>query len=121
MEKSNESKTCQVSPTFTTMMLIVRWQDEPESRIYRLQDLYAGPGPSDASEPEKLQYDVFMHILVDDLAFSPAHDLLIYDCVQEGRILVSNEKIWRAAIWDMFNQSQRYFKFQLQRRRRSDG
>lgn len=106
----------QEPPALTTMMLVIRWQDEATSRIYRTQDLCSEQDADGVDRLDSLQYEVFMSILTTDFDFSPDGDVLLYDCVDEGRMVVSNEKIWRAALWDMFNQGQRYFKFKLQRK-----
>lgn len=106
----------QEPPALTTMMLVIRWQDEAASRIYRTQDLCSERDADVVDGLDSLQYGVFMSILTTDFDFSPDGDVLLYDCVDEGKMVVSNEKIWRAALWDMFNQGQRYFRFKLQRK-----
>lgn len=115
--RSSELLRRQEPPPLADRMLIVPWQDETASRVYRIQELWTGQYTGiNADGLDSLRHEVFMSILVTDCSFSPDSDILLYNCGDEGAMIVSNEKIWRAALWDMFNQDQRYFRFRLQRK-----
>jgi hypothetical protein len=96
-------------------IFVLRWQDEGEARLYRPEDFWSSQVDGGTNTLDSLRYEDFMNVLISDLSFTPSRDVLIYDCVDEGRILVSNEKVWKAALSDMFNQGYRHFKFMLQK------
>lgn len=100
-----------------TQLVVVRREGEEGARIYRLDDFCSAGSIDGASNLDNLQFDQFLTMLDGDFAYHPEKDILSYDCAGEGIILVSNEKIWKAALLDMSSQGQRHFGFRLRRKR----
>lgn len=106
----------QVPNHFDAHMIIVRRQEEEGGRMYRLEDISPGQGFDGERTLEGLEFAQFVSILNTDFAFVHDRDVLVYESANTGKILVSNEKVWKAALWDMRSQGQRHFSFQLQRK-----
>jgi len=97
-----------------TRKVIVQREDGREARIYRIQDFSSRQSTETVLELDDLNYEDFMNTL--DTDFRTDRDVLTCYCEEGVKIIVSSEKVWKAALSEMFDRNERHFKFTLEPR-----
>lgn len=100
-----------------TSVIVIRRYDEEEGIIYRLSDFCFSENHKTAMvRIDDLAFGRFVKTLTKDIAYVPDEDVISYECQDVGKLRISSEQIWRAALWDMHNQGERRLRFEVQRK-----
>jgi hypothetical protein len=99
-------------------MIVIRRYGEDGGRMYRLTDFYSAEDEVTQVRVDDLRFERFIDTLIRDVAYVAEEDIIWYEYTSDEKILISNEQVWRAALWDMYSQGERRFKFKVQREKR---
>ena len=62
-----------------------------------------------------LQFDIFVNMLQEEMAYDKAMETIVYQCGDEDKVEIKNERVWRAALSEMFCRGSTRFTFDVER------
>ena len=49
-----------------------------------------------------LKFDIFINMLQEEIAYDRAMETIVYQCGDEDKVEIKNERVWKAALSEMF-------------------
>jgi hypothetical protein len=103
------------SNRFGNTMIFVRRNLGEQSTIFQPRDLMSEDKELEAISVNDLQFDIFVNMLQEEMAYDKAMETIVYQCGDEDKVEIKNERVWRAALSEMFCRGSTRFTFDVER------
>src|SRR5438309_1838611 len=104
-----------INNRFGNTMVFVRRNSGKQSTIFQPRDLMIEDKELEAISVNDLQFDIFVKMLQEEIAYDRAIDTLVYQCGDEDTVEIKNKRAWRAALSKMFCRGSTRFIFDVER------
>jgi len=102
-------------PNFGSRTIVVR-RPGGEGQTCRPCDFCTVKRSTEVIEVDDLIYDDFVTMLCSEVDYKSEQETISYRSACGQTIKIFNERAWRAALWDMYNQGKRHLVFTIEQR-----
>jgi len=103
------------SNQFGNTMVFVRRYSGKQNTIFQPRDLMLEDKKLEDISANDLQFNIFISMLQEEIAYDRTMDTIVYQCSDEDKVEIKNERAWKAALSEMFCRGSSRFTFDVER------